>query len=33
LKHGIALPKALVEQLQQLANQLHIQALTPLQKK
>ena len=33
LKHGIALPSALVEQLQQLAKQLNIQALTPLQNK
>lgn len=29
LKNGIALPQALVEQLEQLANQLHIQPLKP----
>jgi LDH2 family malate/lactate/ureidoglycolate dehydrogenase len=33
LKNGIALPQTLVEQLVQLANQLHIQPLTPNQTK
>ena len=32
LKNGIALPQALIEQLQQLANQLHIKPLTPMGK-